>query len=48
MNMAQACLITFGICLLVLAVAAACWLLTLWRKHKTHEVSPHNYSTQAR
>ena len=32
MNMAQATLITFGVCLALLIVAAACWVITLWRK----------------
>lgn len=34
MNMAQACLITYVVCLVFLAAAAICWLVTLWRKRQ--------------
>lgn len=35
MNMAQACLITFGVCLVFLGLAALCWLITLIRSKRS-------------
>ena len=35
MNMAQACLITYVVCLIVLAVAAGCWMVTLIRSKRS-------------
>jgi disulfide bond formation protein DsbB len=35
MNMAQCTVITFGVILLFLIVAAACWIVTLWRKRQS-------------
>lgn len=35
MNMAQACLITYVVCLVVLTVAAGCWLVTLIRSKRS-------------
>lgn len=37
MNMAQACLITFGVCLVFLIIAALCWLTTAARNKKTQQ-----------
>lgn len=45
LNMAQVLLITFGICLLLLAIAAICWLVTTVRNHNKN-VAPATHPSQ--